>query len=217
MEGFKNDRTPLFHSTIACVSSQISLSKIFLIWLSIGIQSFGGGSATFFLIHQAACEKYKWITEEEFLNAWALAQLTPGINLIKITIFIGFRLRRWPGVAMAMAGLLIPSTFITILMTSAFSMIKELPSIKAIMRGILPATIGLALAMSTQFTSPVLKLAFREGKLRFLFHLLILTFSSIAMASTLFSPALILILTAVVTTLGLLLTPIKPPREEIES
>ena len=193
--------------------AQTPLSKIFLIWLSIGIQSFGGGSATFFLIHQA-CDKYKWVTEEEFLNAWALAQLTPGINLIKLTIFIGFRLRRWPGVLMAMAGLLIPSSLVTILMTAAFSLIQGLPEIKAIMRGILPATIGLALAMSTQFASPVLKLAFREGKLRFLFHVIILSISTVAMASAQFSPALILLLTALITTLVLILTPIQPPKED---
>jgi chromate transporter len=197
------------------MATATSLSKIFLIWLSIGIQSFGGGSATFFLIHQAACVKYKWITEEEFLNAWALAQLTPGINLIKLTIFIGFRLRRWPGVFMAMAGLLIPSSLVTVLMTSAFSIIQKLPVVHAIMRGILPATIGLALAMSTQFTSPVLKLAFREGKLRFLLHIVILLISLLAMVSGRIPPALILFLTALVTTLALVLSPIKPPREEM--
>jgi chromate transporter len=195
------------------VSSPTPLSRIFLIWLSIGIQSFGGGSATFFLIHQA-CQKYGWITEEEFLNAWALAQLTPGINLIKLTIFIGFRLRRWRGVLMAVMGLLLPSSLVTILMTSGFTIIKDIPSIKAIMRGVLPATIGLALAMSTQFSSPVLKLAFREGKIRFVLHVLILVVSAIAMASERFSPALILLLTALITTIVLLFSPIKLPKED---
>jgi chromate transporter len=202
-----------FHSTIFCVASPTPLYRIFLIWLSIGIQSFGGGSATFFLIHQA-CQKYGWITEEEFLNAWALAQLTPGINLVKLTIFIGFRLRRWPGVLMAMTGLLLPSSLVTILMTSGFTIIKDIPSIKAVMRGVLPATIGLALAMSTQFTSPVLKLAFREGKIRFVLHVLILVVSASAMASERLSPALILLLTALITTIVLLFSPIKPPKED---
>jgi len=197
------------------VSPPISLTRIFLIWLSIGIQSFGGGSATFFLIHQA-CQKYGWITEDEFLNAWALAQLTPGINLIKLTIFIGFRLRRCPGVLMAMTGLLIPSSLVTVLMTSGFTAIQQLPSIQAIMRGILPATLGLALAMSTQFTSPVLKLAWREGKMRFFLHVLILTISTLAMASKLYSPALILILTALITMLILTFSPIRPSLERLE-
>jgi chromate transporter len=197
------------------VASPTPLSRIFLIWLSIGIQSFGGGSATFFLIHQA-CQKYGWTTEEEFLHAWSLAQLTPGINLIKLTIFIGFRLRRWAGVLMAMTGLLLPSSLVTILMTSGFTIIKDIPSIKAVMRGVLPATIGLALAMSTQFTSPVLKLAFREGKIRFVLHVIILVVSSIAMASERFSPALILLLTATITTIVLLFSPIKPPKEGLE-
>ena len=194
------------------MASPTPLSRIFLIWLSIGIQSFGGGSATFFLIQQAS-RKYGWIKEEEFLNTWALAQLTPGINLIKLTIFIGFRLRRWSGVLMAMMGLLLPSSLVTILMTSGFTVIKDIPAIHAIMRGVLPATIGLALAMSTQFSSPVLKLAFREGKIRFVLHVSILIVSAIAMASERFSPALILLLTAFITTIVLLFSPIKPPKE----
>ncbi len=183
-----------------------SLWQIFFAWLSIGIQSFGGGSATFFLIHQA-CEKYGWITEEEFLNAWALAQLSPGVNLIKLTVFIGFRLRRWAGIVMAMGGLLIPSAIVTVLMTSIFTLIKDQPTVKAVMRGILPATIGLALAMGVQITSPVLKLAYREGTVRFVLHILLLTLAGLAMASGRYSPALILLLSGVITILMLMISP----------
>lgn len=189
-------------------SRQTSLWQIFLAWLSIGIQSFGGGSATFFLIHQA-CEKNGWITEEEFLNAWALAQLSPGINLVKLTVFIGFRLRGWAGIVMAMGGLLVPSAIVTVLMTSIFTMIKDDPTVKAVMRGILPATIGLALAMGVQITSPVLKLAYREGTVRFILHLLLLTLAGITMATGKYSPALILLLSGVITILMLMMSPAK--------
>ena len=184
-----------------------SLWQLFFAFLTIGIQSFGGGSATFFLIHQA-CLKNGWITEEEFLNAWALAQLSPGVNLIKLTVFIGFKLRRWAGIAMAMGGLLIPSAIVTVLMTSIFTLIKDDPTVKAVMRGILPATIGLALAMGVQITSPVLKLAYREGKTRFILHLLLLTIAGFAMASGRYSPALILLLSGLITVLMLMLSPV---------
>jgi chromate transporter len=185
-----------------------SLWQIFFSWLGIGIQSFGGGSATFFLIHQTS-EKYGWISEEEFLNAWALAQLSPGINLIKLTVFIGFRLRRWAGIVVAMAGLLIPSAIVTVLMTSVFTLIKGDPTVKAVMRGILPATIGMALAMGVQITSPVLKLAYREGRVRFILHLLLITAASLTMAGGRYSPALILLASGIITVLMLMMSPIK--------
>jgi chromate transporter len=184
------------------------LWQLFFSFLAIGIQSFGGGSATFFLIHQA-CQKNGWITEEEFINNWALAQLSPGINLIKITVFIGFRLRRWPGVLMTMSGLLIPSAIVTVLMTSIFTLIKDQPIVKAVMRGILPATIGMALAMAVQVASPVLKLAYREGVLRLILHLLIIAAASLALVSSRFSPALILLMSGLITVLIMVLTPLK--------
>ena len=185
-----------------------TLWQIFITWLTIGIQSFGGGSATFFLVHQAAIEK-GWVSEEEFLNAWALAQLSPGINLVKMTVFLGYRLRKWGGVLAAMGGLLLPSALVTVLMTSLFTILKDHPLVKAIMRGILPATIGLALAMSLQITSPVLKLAYREGGVRFSVQLLLLIGASLAMASARFSPALILLGSGVLTVLLLWLLPSK--------
>ena len=186
------------------------LWSIFLAWTLIGIQSFGGGSATFFLIQQT-CIKRRWISEEEFLKFWALAQLSPGINLIKATILIGRRIRGWPGIAASLAGLLVPSVFVTGLMTAFYAGVQNSPVVKAAMRGILPATIGLSLAMSTKLLFPVMKAAYRENKLRFAAHGLILVGAVALMILTDFSPLLILLLTGLLTTLSILASPANLP------
>jgi chromate transporter len=179
--------------------------------LVIGIQSFGGGSATFFLIHQA-CMKNGWLDEEEFLRNWALSQLSPGINLIKFTVILGNRLRGWPGVVAASAGLLAPSGLVTILMTAFFALFKDEPAVKAAMRGIMPATIGLALVMSSKLGLPVLKRALKEGLPRFGLHLVILAASCYAMISGVVSPAMILLLSGGFAILFLTAVPL--PRHE---
>src|SRR5512146_3000155 len=118
-------------------------------WLVCGVQSFGGGTSTFYLIHQA-CINRGWLTEEEFVRAWALAQIAPGINQVKLTVMIGHRLHGWGGVIAAVGGLLMPSATITVLMTAGFATIRTVSLVQAMLKGILPATIGLSLAMGVR-------------------------------------------------------------------
>ena len=130
-----------------------SLGEIFVTWLMTGVQSFGGGSSTFYLLHQAITGK-GWMDEETFVRTWALAQISPGINLLKLTVLVGYYLRGWPGLLAGMAGLLIPSVSVTVLMTAGFALVRSQPLVQAALRGILPATIGLSLAMAYQMGQP---------------------------------------------------------------
>ncbi len=54
--------------------------QLFRIWASIGLQSFGGGASTTFLIQRAFIENHRWLSMEEFIRLWNLCILTPGIN-----------------------------------------------------------------------------------------------------------------------------------------
>jgi chromate transporter len=191
---------------------QPGIWTIFITWLSMGIQSFGGGSSTLLLIHQACIDR-GWLGEDEFVRNWALVQISPGINLVKLTALVGYRLRGWRGLAAAMAGLLLPSSAVTVLMTAGFSAIRGQPLVQAAMKGILPATIGLGLAMAVQMAHPLLKGAFQEGRARFAIHLLILGSAAGLMAVNGFSPVVVLLLAGVAGVLLLAVAPVK--REEI--
>jgi chromate transporter len=186
------------------------LWEVFFTWLVMGIQSFGGGSATFFLVHQA-CINRGWMEEDEFVQAWALAQVSPGINLIKLTVLIGKRLRGWPGLVAAMTGLLVPSALVTVLMTAGFSLIQSQPLVQAAMRGIAPAAIGLTLAMAIQMGMPVLTRARQEGQSRLSSHLLVLAGSTFLMAARIASPVIVLLLAGLSTLALLAIFPAKEP------
>lgn len=185
---------------------QTGLWPIFITFLTLGIQSFGGGSATFFLIHQV-CLQRGWMDEEEFLRSWALAQITPGINLVKLTALIGHKLRGWPGVICAMAGLLLPSALLTVLMTAGFALLRNQPVVQAAMRGILPATIGLSLTMAIQMAAPVLGKARKEGPSRLAVQLIVLVGSALLLILNLVSPVVILLLSGAGTVLLLAIVP----------
>lgn len=192
--------------------SRPGLWELFRIWLTVGLQSFGGGSSTFFLVHQT-CIKRGWMSEEEFVHTWALSQISPGINLVKLTILVGRRLRGWPGMISAVAGLLLPSAGVTVLMTAGFDLIRDQPLVKAAMRGILPATIGLSLAMAVQMAQPLLTRAYHEGRIRLSAQILIITSAVVLMALNLISPVLVLLIsgTAAVLILALIPTRIEQP------
>ena len=172
------------------------LSELLRVWFSIGLQSFGGGSSTLYLIHQA-CITRGWLDEAEFARAWALVQISPGINLIKLTAVIGYELRRWPGLCIALAGLLLPSAAITVLMTAGFAAIQEQPVVVAAMRGVIPATIGLSLAMGIQMARGLLDHARREGRGRLVSYWMLLAAAALLYAVGRASPVAVLGLSGV--------------------
>jgi chromate transporter len=137
------------------VIPEVNLWSLFVTWFMLGLQSFGGGASTLVLIHQA-CLSHQWLEEDEFVRTWALSQITPGINLIKLTVMIGYHLRGWKGVWVSMAGLLFPSATITVLMTAGYTAIRNIPAVQAAMKGIIPATIGLSFGMSLQLIQSIM-------------------------------------------------------------
>ncbi len=179
--------------TIATGGPPPRLSELLVVWLGIGIQSFGGGSTTLYLIREASIAR-SWLSDAEFAKIWALVQISPGINLIKLTAVIGFQLRGWPGLLASLAGLLLPSAAITALMTAGFTAIREWPWVKAAMRGVIPATIGVSIALGLQMASAPLKLARREGRLSVVLHLALLAGAALLLALVRASPVAILVL-----------------------
>jgi chromate transporter len=131
-------------------------------WLTVGLQSFGGGMATLALIRRGFVEDRAWITEEEFTRFWAICQLAPGINLISFAILIGRRLGGAAGIAVALSGMLLPSAAITVAMTAVYASIRESAEVKAALGAVIPTTVGLGLATAIKMAAPLVNRA-RDG------------------------------------------------------
>jgi chromate transport protein ChrA len=105
---------------------------------------------------------------------------------------------------------------LTVLMTAGFTLIRGQPLIQAAMRGILPATIGLSLAMAFQMGQPLITRAYREGFARLAVHVLILVSAALMLALAGLSPVLVLALAGVATMLGMAVLPIRKPTPNSE-
>src|SRR5258708_841508 len=118
------------------------------IWLNIGLQSFGGGAATLYLIRREAVERRGWLSDQEYARYWGICQIAPGINILGLVILIGWQLSGAVGAALALAGLLLPSAAITILLTAMYSRIEQGPLAQAALHGVVPPTGGLGLPLA---------------------------------------------------------------------
>lgn len=139
--------------------------QLFRIWASIGLQSFGGGASTTFLIQRAFIEKHGWLSMEEFLHLWNLCLLTPGINLVALTVLIGRKLAGPQGIAVSLAGLLLPSATITCLLAATFRLIEHVSAVQAVLRGVIPATGAIMLLVALNFALPFIRRGYKEGVL----------------------------------------------------
>jgi len=166
------------------VEITVSPWRLIWIWTVIGIQSFGGGSATLYLIRRVIVEQHEWVTDQEFTRYWGICQIAPGINILGLVILIGFHVSGAVGAALALAGLLLPSAAITAALTSIYASIQDLPLVRSALAGIIPAAVGMGLLLAYSLLRPSLSSARRYGRTGILIALALVAGSLAAAAFT---------------------------------
>jgi chromate transporter len=163
---------------------EISPWRLMRIWTGIGLQSFGGGSATLYLIRRVAVEQQGWLTDDDLTRYWGICQIAPGINILGLVILIGFRVGGALGALLALSGLVLPSAAITVALTAVYAGIRDVPLVRAAIAGIVPATVGLGLLLGYTMLRPLLSAARREGRAGMVIAATLLLGSTLAAAFT---------------------------------
>jgi chromate transporter len=176
----------------ASKAASISSWRLLWVWFSLGLASFGGGASTLYLIRRAAVEQYKWLTDAEFARDYSVCQLTPGINILALTILIGRRSAGARGIVLALTGLLLPSVTITIILAAVYSYIQQFSAVQAAVQGIIPATVGLGAIMCWRMGQPLLAQSHHKGRAALIVSSLILVGSPLVVFF--FEPPIVLIL-----------------------
>lgn len=115
-------------------------------FFKIGLFTIGGGYAMVPLIEEEIVNKKQWIAKEDFIDLLAIAQSVPGVFAVNLSIFIGYKLRKFPG-ALAMAlGTILPSFLIILGIALFFQRFKEFEAVENIFKGIRPAVVALIAA-----------------------------------------------------------------------
>ena len=119
-----------------------TLSAIFL---RIGSVTFGGGLVMVPLIESEVVNNHQWLTHQEFADAFALGQITPGPVLITAT-FVGYRVAGTLGALVATISIFLPAFLMTIAAGSSLRRFRSNKQVQAFLRGIAPAVVGLLVA-----------------------------------------------------------------------
>ena len=122
----------------------LALSLAF-IFLRIGAVTFGGGFVMIPQIEAEVVSSHHWLTHQEFADATALGQITPGPVLIMAT-FVGYRVAGTLGALLATICVFLPSFLMTIAAGSSFRRFRANRQMQAFLRGVAPAVTGLLLA-----------------------------------------------------------------------
>jgi chromate transport protein ChrA len=125
------------------LSRTATLGGIFLSFLQVGFTGFGGGLAVVAQLRALALQKRKWFTEHEFAEGLALAQSLPGSMANNVAAYVGLRLRGWRGASVAVAGLILPSMLLMILLAILYRHLRSLPDTERFFHGLNAAVVAL--------------------------------------------------------------------------
>ena len=118
------------------------LTSLSAIFLRIGAVTFGGGFVMVPLIEAEVVEAHHWLTHQEFAEAFALGQITPGPVLITAT-FIGYRVAGTLGALVSTVSVFLPAFVMTIAAGSSLRRFRSNRQVQAFLRGVTPAVVGL--------------------------------------------------------------------------
>lgn len=117
------------------------LTKIFLFFALAGAFVFGSGLAVVPFLHGGVVLQNHWLSEKQFIDAVAVAMITPGPVVITVA-FIGFLVAGFWGAVAAGAGVFLPVYLFIVFITPVFEKYAKHPKLTAFIQGITAATIG---------------------------------------------------------------------------
>jgi chromate transporter len=129
-----------------------SLLQLFLAFLTVSLSGFGGVLAW---SQRVLVEERRWMTQQEFNDAYALCQFLPGPNIVNLSVVFGSKVRGPAGAVVALIGLLGPPFLIVTLVGIAYAHYGELAVFRRALTGLAAAAAGLIIAVTAKMAKPL--------------------------------------------------------------
>jgi len=117
------------------------LLQILLFFTKAGAFVFGSGLAIVPFLHQGVVQQFAWLNEQQFLDAVAVAMITPGPVVITVA-FIGYLVASLAGATAAAIGIFMPVYLLTIIPAPWFRRNRDNPQLKAFVQGATASATG---------------------------------------------------------------------------
>jgi chromate transporter len=132
---------PLVATTTLTPKSPLEL---FIVFTLLAMQGFGGVLA---VAQRELVDRRRWLTREEFVDAYSLAQLLPGPNVVNLSLMLGDRFFGWRGAMAAIGGMLLLPLVVVLVLAASYNGLSDYPAVAGALRGMGAVAAGLMLAM----------------------------------------------------------------------
>ena len=122
-----------------------SLGSLAAVFAQLSLLAFGGGNSILPELQRQVVQAHPWMTARDFAALYALAQATPGPNML-VSALIGQRVAGTAGALVATGALCAPSSALTYMCAHAWHRLRDRPWRAVVQAGIMPVTAGLVMA-----------------------------------------------------------------------
>jgi chromate transporter len=127
-----------------------SLTDLFVSFTILSLQGFGGVLA---VAQHELVERKQWMTNEEFVEEWAVAQIMPGPNIVNLALMLGGRYFGFSGAMAALAGMLAIPLVIVLLLAALYGQYGSHPAVIGALRGMGAVAAGLIIASGLKLSN----------------------------------------------------------------
>jgi len=135
----------------AATQNEITLGKLFLVFLKVGAVLFGSGYVLIAYLEAELIDKLGWLTQAELLDAIAIGQFTPGPVLTTST-FIGYQIQGLGGAAVATLGIFLPSFLFVWMLNPLVPRMRQSKLLGAFLDGVNVGAVAVMLAVTLQLS-----------------------------------------------------------------
>jgi len=135
---------------IAPLNKPSSKTELFVSFTLLALQGFGGVLA---VVQRELVEKKRWMTREQFVEDWAVAQIMPGPNVVNLSLMIGGRYFGLAGALVGVAGMLAAPMVVVLLLAMAFGGVSQEAWAQGALRGMGAVSAGLIAAVGLKLIS----------------------------------------------------------------
>ncbi len=154
---------------------RVSYGALARLFIRLSLLAFGGPVAHIALAEDEIVARRQWLTREHYLDLIAATNLIPGPNSTEVMIHVGYTLRGIPGAILTGSCFILPTFFLTLVLSVVYVGSGTIPAVEALLWGIKPVIVAIIANAGYRLVPSVLKS-----------RLLLLTFAGAALAILVF-------------------------------
>jgi chromate transporter len=128
--------------------------QLFIAFSLISVSGFGG---VLYWSRRMMVDERKWMTAEEFNEAYALCNFLPGPNIVNFSVVFGRQVGGTAGALVALLGLLGPPFLIVTLLGLIYAYYGDIAALQRVLAGVAAAAAGLTISTGLKMAAPLLR------------------------------------------------------------